>query len=143
MTKDERVSQVWAGLRQALFDFEGRKREVSQALDMSFARVRALRGLVARPLPMRELAQQIMTDAPYTTILVDDLEARGLVTRTINPDDKRTKIVTITEAGRLAAKQADAILDRPPAALAELSDRDLAALERVISALRRNVGPAQ
>ena len=103
MSHDAKVSQVWAGLYETLFDFEDRKREVSQALDLSFARVRALRRLQGGPLPMRELAQRILTDAPYTTILVDDLEERGLVTRTVNPDDKRTKIVAITEAGRQAA----------------------------------------
>ena len=141
MSADERASRVWAGLWETLFDMDDRKREISQTLDLSFVRVKALRRLLAGPLPMRVLAQKLVTDAPYTTILVDDLEARGLVTRTVNPNDKRTKIVTITESGRVAALKAEAILDRPPEALAALSDKDLAALERVVDVLRSNVSP--
>jgi DNA-binding MarR family transcriptional regulator len=140
MTADERASRVWAGLWETLFDMDDRKREISQTLDLSFVRVKALRRLLAGPLPMRVLAHKLVTDAPYTTILVDDLEARGLVTRTVNPNDKRTKTVAITESGRIAAQQAEAILDRPPEALAALSDEDLAALERVVAVLRSNVG---
>src|SRR3954463_9421208 len=140
MSADERASRVWAGLWETLFDMDDRKREISQTLDLSFVRAKALRRLMAGPLPMRVLAQKLVTDAPYTTILVDDLEARGLVTRTVNPNDKRTKIVAITESGRVAAEQAEAILHRPPEALAALSDKDLAALERVLTVLRSNVG---
>jgi DNA-binding MarR family transcriptional regulator len=141
MSNDDRVTQVWTSLREALFDFDGRKREVSRALDLSYGRVRVLRQLVASPLPMRELAQRILTDAPYTTIMVDDLEARGLVTRTVNPEDKRTKIVAVTETGRTLAKEAETILDRPPASLAGLADKDLAALERIAGLLRSTVKP--
>jgi DNA-binding MarR family transcriptional regulator len=139
MTNEEQATRVWTGLRHVLFDLDDRKREVSQALDMSFVRARALRRLAAEPMSMRALAHTLMTDAPYTTIVVDDLEARGLVTRTVNPEDKRTKIVAVTDAGRLAAKEAEAILNRPPAALLSLPAKDLAALDRIVAGLLDNV----
>ncbi|MDX6229610.1 MAG: hypothetical protein QOI76_3000 [Frankiales bacterium] len=140
MNTDEQASRVWAGLRSVLFDLEDRKREVSRALDMSFVRAKALRRLAKAPLSMRELAQELATDAPYTTIVVHDLERRGLVTRTVNPDDKRTKIVTATPQGVAVAATAQQILDRPPTALLSLPPRDLAALERIVATLLKDLG---
>ncbi|MDX6207980.1 MAG: hypothetical protein QOE24_371 [Frankiales bacterium] len=140
MTTDEQATRVWTGLRSVLLDLEDRKREVSQALDMSFVRAKALRRLATSPLSMRALAQELSTDAPYTTIVVDDLERRGLVTRTVNPDDKRTKVVTATSAGLAVAATAQEILDRPPAALLSLPARDLAALDRIVAVLLKDLG---
>lgn len=132
---DERATRVWAGLRAVMFDLEDRKREASQVLDMSHARVKALLRLASAPAALRTLAQDLLIDAPYTTVVVDDLERRGLVTRTVNPDDKRTKVVTVTPAGRAAAEQAQQILDRPAKALLALPAGDLAELDRIIATL--------
>jgi DNA-binding MarR family transcriptional regulator len=140
MRTDDQATRVWVGLRSVLLDLEDRKREVSQALDMSFVRAKALRRLAKSPLSMRALAQELATDAPYTTIVVDDLERRGLVTRTVNPDDKRTKVVTATPEGLAAATTAQQILDRPPAALLALPAKDLAALDRIVGALLKDLG---
>lgn len=87
------------------------------------------------PLSMRALAQELATDAPYTTIVVDDLERRGLVTRTVNPADRRTKIVAVTPEGLAVAAKAQKILDRPPKALLKLKGKDLAALDRIVETL--------
>jgi DNA-binding MarR family transcriptional regulator len=135
MTPDEQATRVWSGLHAVLFDLEDRRREVSQALDMSFVRTKALRKLVAEPMSLRALAHELITDAPYTTVVVDDLERRGLVTRTVNPNDKRTKIVTATEAGIAVAARAQAIQDRPPKALLALPAEDLATLDRIVATL--------
>ena len=58
-------------------------------------------------MPMRDLGVALVTDAPYITVIVDDLEDRGLVTREANPGDRRSKLVHITAAGREVAQQAD------------------------------------
>lgn len=132
---DETATRVWAGLRAITFDLEDRKREACQALDLSFARVKALLRLASEPATLRTLAQDLLIDPPYTTVVVDDLERRGLVTRTVAPEDKRTKVVTVTASGRAAAEQAQRILDRPAAALLALPPGDLAELDRVIAVL--------
>ncbi|WP_433421292.1 MarR family transcriptional regulator [Microtetraspora malaysiensis] len=49
---------------------------------MSFIRVKALRLVATGPLTLRRLAEQLTTDPPYTTVVVADLERRGLVERT-------------------------------------------------------------
>jgi DNA-binding MarR family transcriptional regulator len=122
-------------MRALVLDRYDRRREVVEALDMSFVRVKALRHIAAGPVPMADLVAALGTDRPYTTIVVDDLERRGLVTRSPHPDDRRAKIVTVTPDGRRAARKAASILERPPAAFADLSDRDLAEMHRLLSLL--------
>jgi DNA-binding MarR family transcriptional regulator len=114
-----------------------RKVAVSEALGLSFARVRALRRLAEAPHTLRALAARLAADPPYVTLIVDDLEQRGLVRRTPHPDDRRSKLVQLTAAGRAAAARADAILDEPPAALRDVPAEDLAALLRVLERLAR------
>lgn len=135
MAADDQATRIWTGLRTVLFDLEDRRREVAAALDMSYLRAKAVLHLAPGPKSMRALAQDLLIDASYTTVIVDDLESRGYVTRTVNAEDKRTKIVAITEAGAAAAGQAQAVLDRPPLALLALPAKDLAALDRIVATL--------
>jgi DNA-binding MarR family transcriptional regulator len=114
-----------------------RRREVADALGMSFGRVRALRRIAARPMPMGELAVLLGIDAPYATIVVDDLEKQGLVERRTHPTDRRAKMVVATRQGKAAARRAEGILGTPPAELADLPAADLHELARI---LRRVVG---
>jgi DNA-binding MarR family transcriptional regulator len=129
------AQRSWRIIRELVLDHDRRK-AVADAFGLSFVRVKALRRLVDGPLTMRELAARLATDPPYTTLIVDDLEQRGLVARSVDPRDRRAKIVTVTEAGADLARRAEQLLDVPPAVLRELPADDLAVLERVLSALR-------
>jgi DNA-binding MarR family transcriptional regulator len=128
------ASRAWRAMSDIVLD-QNRKAAVSEALGMSFARVRALRRLAAQPQTLRALAERLGADPPYATLIVDDLEKRGLAQRTPHPDDRRSKLVALTEAGRAAAARADAILDEPPAALRDVPPEDLAAMLRVLDRL--------
>jgi DNA-binding MarR family transcriptional regulator len=126
--------RAWRAMSDLVLDHD-RKVAVAEALGMSFARVRALRRLAEQPQTLRALAARLVADPPYVTLIVDDLEKRGLAQRIPHPDDRRAKLVRLTAAGRAAAARADAILDEPPAALGDLPDEDLAALVRVLERL--------
>ncbi|MEY2515059.1 MAG: hypothetical protein QOJ89_2417 [bacterium] len=128
--------RAWRAMSDVVLDHD-RKDAVSEALGLSFARVRALRRLAAEPLTLRALAERLAADPPYATLIVDDLEKLGLVRRTPHPDDRRSKLVQLTTAGRAAARRAAAILDEPPAALLDVPAEDLAALLRVLERLGR------
>ena len=129
-------TRVWSAMRALVLDND-RRREVCDALGMSFFRVKALRRITASPVKLGDLAADLMTDRPYTTLVVDDLARRGLVERTPHPTDRRSKIVTATPAGAAAAREAERILGTPPAALRELDEADLAVLQRVMTKLER------
>ena len=128
--------RAWRAMSQIALDHD-RKVAVSDALGLSWARVLALRQLTMQPHTLRALAERLAADPPYVTLMVDDLEERGLVQRTPHPEDRRAKLVELTEAGRAAAARADAILDEPPAALRDVPAEDLAALLRVLERLAR------
>jgi DNA-binding MarR family transcriptional regulator len=135
MTEHDPAARIWQGMRALVLD-DDRRREVSETLGMSFTRAKALLSLAQGPTTMRGLAERLFIDAPYTTLIVNDLEERGLVRRTVSPGDRRAKQVAITEAGERVAAVAEKIMHRPPARLLELSQDDLADLDRVITRLR-------
>ena len=131
---EDDLIDVWGRMR-ALVLRKDMRNEVAEQLGLSFAKARALRRLLNRPLVMRELAEELSTDKPYATLIVDQLEELGLVTRTISPEDRRRRIVTLTETGRAAAERAQEILTRPPAALAALPPEDIAEMRRILGAI--------
>ena len=129
------ATQAWQAMRALVTDRYDRRKQVCEALGMSFIRARALRRVAGGPMTMRELAAALGTDPGYTTVVVDDLERRGLVTRTVSPGDRRSKIVTITPAGAAQAGQAERILGDPPGPVRDLSPGDLADLARIVTGL--------
>ena len=52
------------------------------------------------PLSQRELADTLRVDAARIVAMTDDLEARGLVARSVDPDDRRRNRVALTPDGR-------------------------------------------
>lgn len=124
--------EVWLLMTDVVLD-NTRRREVSDALGMSFGRARAIRRLARRPMSMRELADAMDIDPPNATVLVSDLEEQGLVRRKPHPTDGRAKVVEATRKGKALARRADAILATPPPALTELSAEDLETLRRILS----------
>jgi DNA-binding MarR family transcriptional regulator len=133
-TREQELRLAWDRIRTMIYD-NSRRNEVSAAVGLSFVKVKALRRLLVRSMPMRELAAELVTDKPYVTQIVDALEKRGLVVRTVDPQDRRCRIVSLTEQGREAAQLSEEILTRPPAFLDVLSDEDLGALTRILAKL--------
>lgn len=115
---------------------DDRRKQVSDALGgMSYVRVKAMRYLLEGPKTGRELATKLATDPPFVSVIVDDLEERGLVDRKPHPDDRRRKLIELTPEGVKAAKRAEAILSEPPPGLRTLAPADLEAFARIVAAL--------
>ena len=81
---------------------------------------------------MGEMARSIGCDPSYITALVDDLDERGLARREPAPDDRRVKIIVLTDAGRALASEIDAVLSVPPAAFASLTQQELRQLRDLL-----------
>ena len=119
------------------FELTGRLRahfeRVAAAVDLTPMQARAL--FVTRdPVPMGHLADTLHCDASNVTGIVDRLESRGLMTREVDPEDRRRRRLVVTEDGRALADelQARVATDHP---LLDLGDADLAALHRILSSL--------
>jgi DNA-binding MarR family transcriptional regulator len=127
--------EVWSLMSDLVLDNE-RRREVADALGISFGRARTVRRLARRPMSMGELAAALGIDPPNATTVVDDLEALGLVRRRPHPTDRRARLVEATRKGKAMARRADAILATPPPALSALSASDLRTLRRILGRVR-------
>jgi DNA-binding MarR family transcriptional regulator len=131
----ELATRAWQAMRTLVLDRYDRRKQVCEALGMSFIRAKALRRVADGPMTMRELAAALGIDPGYTTVVVDDLERRGLVTRTVSAGDRRSKIVTVTPAGAAQAELAERILGDPPGPVRDLAAGDLASLARILTTL--------
>lgn len=66
---------------------------------------------------MRQLAAELGCDPSTVTFLADRLEDKGLITRAIDPTNRRAKIVTLTDQGlEVRRRLATAMLTLSPAA---------------------------
>ena len=93
------------------------------------------------PLRLAELAQVEQVSAPSTTRLVAELEAKGLVSRTPDPDDGRAILISVTEAGQrtvLVARSARA--DVMAELLERLAPDEVAAIAVALPALEKTIG---
>lgn len=128
------ADRIWHTLVGVVMDSrDDWRRNVSEATGLPFSRVRVLRRLRDAPLTLSQLADVTGSDAPATTVSVNDLENRGLVERYPHPDNRRAKLVSLTPAGRRMVELAHrtAYADAPPA-VQHLSKTDLAHLRRIL-----------
>jgi DNA-binding MarR family transcriptional regulator len=133
MSDDRDVAhEAWLLMSDLVLDNE-RRREVADALGISFGRARAVRRLARRAMSMRELADALGIDPPNATVVVADLEALGLVRRRPHPTDGRAKLVEATRKGKALARRADALLATPPPALSALSGEELETLRAILA----------
>ena len=128
--------QAWA-LMQRFVEAHSRRGELAEALGFRLGggRGKILFQLRAGPRTLSQLAEANRVDAPYATLIVDKLEAHGLVERLPHPDDRRRKLVALTAAGHNALATADAILLRPPPAIDALPGDDLGQLTELLTRL--------
>lgn len=71
---------------------------------LSLAKLAALHRLTEAgdSLPLGQLAERLSCVKSNVTQLVDRLEADGLVSRTGDPNDRRSRLAVLTDAGRVA-----------------------------------------
>jgi DNA-binding MarR family transcriptional regulator len=107
-------------------------------LSLSAAEINVLANLgEGGTLNVRQLSERTGTRASTLTGLLDRLENRGFVTRELDPGDRRSFRLPLTEAGQAAAARVlAAIADLEHGALARLDAAQLAGYHAVINALQ-------
>jgi len=122
---------------QRFVEAHHRHAELAEALGFRLGggRGKVLFQLRRGPATLGQLAEANGVDAPYATLIVDKLEAHGLVERRPHPEDRRRKLVTLTDAGHEAIATADSILLRPPPAMGTLPADELEQLTGLLTRL--------
>lgn len=93
------------------------------------------------PVATIELAERMAVQWPSLIRTLDGLEADGLIERRINPADKRSRRVTITDKGLGVFREVKAVLDPTRAALLEgFSDAELNAAESLLERFFARIG---
>jgi DNA-binding MarR family transcriptional regulator len=139
-TKDDRVVEVAAQLRVAIFRTARRLRQET-GVDLGQALIAAL-GTIERlgPLTPSELADHERVKRPTATRMVARLEGEGLILRARDPADGRSSLVSASSRGRellrRLRKRRTAYLARR---LRELDSDEVTALERAAEILERLV----
>ena len=100
----ETVAAGLFGVLHASSVLESRVEARLAEVGLSLAKLAALHQLTAAgdSLPLGQLADRLSCVKSNVTQLVDRLEADGLVNRTGDPNDRRSRLAVLTDAGRSA-----------------------------------------
>jgi DNA-binding MarR family transcriptional regulator len=128
------ADQAWALLLQVAFErVQAHFAAAVAELDLAPVQAKALHELnLEPPISMRELAERLKSDPSNVTGLIDRLEARGLVERRPDPNDRRIKGLALTSAGARMRERLFARLYSAPRSVADLSERDQRTLTDVL-----------
>jgi DNA-binding MarR family transcriptional regulator len=108
-------------------------------IGLSLAKLAALHRLseAGESLPLGQLAERLSCVKSNVTQLVDRLEADGLVSRAADPNDRRSRLAVLTDAGRDAyAKGRRIQLDAEQALFGALTAEESATLHVLLAKLK-------
>lgn len=125
---------LWDGVDKRLAADHGLSAGRAQVL-RAIARRNALPGAGCR---VQDVAAELLVTVSGISKLVDKLEASGLCERGANPQDRRSSLLHLTDAGRsLLAEVEASIADELTQTLGALSPAELGALEATLNKLER------
>ncbi len=127
---------VWLVLWKASRAVEAHAMRHVASLDMGLSDFGVLEALLHKgPLPIKDLGVKVLLTSGSITTAVDRLEAKGLVERLSDKQDRRSRIVRLTAAGRKVIKKAFA--EHKVAMELAVSGLDLNDRTHLIELLRR------
>lgn len=127
------AAAVWRRIGSLVDAERGRVQEIACAFELSVPQLLALRELDPEaPQPMGQLACAMTCDNSNITGLVNRLEKRGLVERRADPNDRRVRVIALTDEGRRVRADALARWNACPPALDDLDPSELAQLQRTL-----------
>lgn len=120
-----------------------RVEDILKPYGITFAAYEALRLLAftrAGALPMGKLGARLMVHPAAVTNAIGKLEQRGLVRRSMSPEDRRVVLATITGAGRSLVDEATGALNEAAFGLPGLTPDQAAELVGMLRGVRALAG---
>ena len=136
--KEERALNAFVKLMRAAETVQGRLMSALDCMDLTASQFAVLEALYhVGPLCLSDLAHKILKTSGNLTMVVGNLQKRGLVTRTRSASDKRYYQITITDKGRkLMAQVFPKHLGRLVAMMSALSPSQ----QETLAALAKKLG---
>ena len=125
-------AEAWEAINGLVMGMRPQMMALCRELELYPPQLMTLR-ILDRPRPMREVAAKMACDSSNLTGITDRLEERGLVRRDPDPEDRRVKLLVLTEEGEVLRREVIKRLGTPPPAFEAFSDRDLATLGRLLA----------
>jgi MarR family transcriptional regulator, 2-MHQ and catechol-resistance regulon repressor len=105
--KDSSAVHVWLVLWKAARAVEQNARNSVAALGLGLSDFAVLEALLhAGPQPVNVIGKKVLLTSGTMTVAIDRLERQKLVRRTGDPEDKRARLVQLTEKGRRVIEDA-------------------------------------
>ena len=99
--EQETATHVWLVLFKAARAVESNALASISGLGLCLSDFAVLELLLHKgPQPVNRLGRKVLLSSGSITAAVDRLEARGLLKRTVDPEDLRSRIVELTPGGR-------------------------------------------
>ncbi len=93
------------------------------------------------PCPVGDLRRVFGTKGSTLTSMLDRLEGRGLITRAVHPDDRRSFLVELSDEGRRTARAVtEVVVDLEDDILRHLEPDDLEGFRKVMAAIAEATG---
>lgn len=88
------------------------------------------------PCPIAELVRVFGQKHSTMTSMLDRLESQGMIVRKVNPDDRRSFLVSLTRKGRSRASEIQQLVDRIEKEIGvRVSEEELAGFEATMKAI--------
>jgi DNA-binding MarR family transcriptional regulator len=132
---------VLAGAARVIADRLGEAVQEAGIDDMRTPFGYVIRALEERDRTLTDLASLLDVSTPAAIKVVDEMESRGFLVREPHPDDRRLKLLRLTDRGRAVRRAALAASRRMEEELrAEVGDEDVDALRRALLAFLNRHG---
>ena len=127
------AAEAWELFMDLFHAHRRRFMAIAQEFELAPQQVMAMKALGQRgPMPMSDLAGALACDTSNVTGIVDRLEERGLVVRGSAPNDRRVKLLSLTDRGTRIGGEIARRISEPPAQFAALSAADQRALRDIL-----------
>jgi len=133
-TRRELEGDAWEALSRLWFSRKPVLMELARELDLFPPQIMVIQTL-DEPKPMRQVADFLSCNSSNLTGITDRLEERGLVRRTLDPDDRRVRLLVLTDEGRKVRRRIKDHLRSPSQSMEGLTDEELETLIRLLSKL--------
>jgi DNA-binding MarR family transcriptional regulator len=117
--------------------------DILKPYGLTFAAFESLRLLAftrTGSLPMGKMGVRLMVHPAAITNAIGKLEQRGLVQRSMSPNDRRVVLAAITPAGRALAEEATAALNQASFGLPGISTEQAVEIAAILRVVRANTG---
>ncbi|WP_018180146.1 MarR family winged helix-turn-helix transcriptional regulator [Jongsikchunia kroppenstedtii] len=149
--QEDPADEAWHLLARYVIDNrDAWRRATMNRTGLPFSKIRIIRrlSLVDAPMSLSQVADAAAMDRPAATVAINDLADRGLVRRDVDPADRRSRMVSLTPAGRAMMATISSVEDPAPDDFAALPERDIKTLLRIARQLdeamrRRPDSPAR